>query len=287
MVAAPRTLLDIVRLSTAYLAGHRSDSARLDAELLCASALRLRRIDLYLQFDRALSEAELQTVRGLVRRRGAGEPVAYITGERAFYGRAFAVSRDVLIPRPETETLVEVALRHLRSAADAVRVADLGTGSGCVAVSLACELPSLRVLATDVSAAALAMARGNAERHGVADRVELREGSWAKAVDGLLDVVISNPPYLTAAELQGAMRDVREHEPALALDGGADGLDAYRALLASLAGQVRAGARIMLEVDPRRTVAVAALVMEAFPGAGVTRVPDLAGRDRVLDCAVP
>ncbi len=232
-----RTLLEIVRLSTTYLAEHGSPSARLDAELLAAHALQMRRIDLYLQFDRLLRDDELESVREMVRRRGQGEPVAYITGVREFYGRDFAVSRDVLIPRPETETLVQVALDHLRTAAggsDILCVADLGTGSGCIAVTLACELPQITLIATDVSGAALGVARANASRHGVSERIRFVETSWADAVEGPLDVVVSNPPYVTDGEFAQTERDVHAFEPDTALLGGEDGLRAYRALLDSI-----------------------------------------------------
>src|ERR1700722_16606403 len=162
--AAP-ILIDIVRLSTTYLGDHGSSSARLDSELLCAQALGLRRIDLYLQFDRPLDEQELTSIRELVRRRGKGEPVAYITGTREFYGRPFTVTSDVLIPRPDTETIVERALVALRVGdGRTARVADLGTGSGCIAITLAAEVPGTEVVATDISAAALDVARANAEQ---------------------------------------------------------------------------------------------------------------------------
>ena len=146
-----RTVLDIVRLSTAYLNDHGSESARLDAELLVAHALGIARLDVYLQYDRPLDDPELGAIRELLRRRGRGEPVAHLTGRREFHGRSFRVSPDVLIPRPETETLVERALVAARERNGALRIADLGTGSGCLAISLACELPAATVIAVDVS----------------------------------------------------------------------------------------------------------------------------------------
>ncbi len=275
------TLIDVLRLSTTYLGDHGSSSARLDSELLCAQALGLRRIDLYLQFDRPLDEQELTSIRELIRRRGKGEPVAYITGTREFYGRPFRVTPDVLVPRPDTETLVQCAVAYLRDRPGAeLRVADLGTGSGCIAVTLGAEVPAARVVATDVSPAALEVARANATALG-AD-VEFVECSWADRLEGAFDLVVSNPPYVTTEELEAVDRDVRDFEPRGALLGGADGLDAYRSLLSSLRGHVTA-ARLMLEVDPRHANAVAALASETFPGAITTPVPDLTGRTRVLD----
>jgi len=286
-VASPApTLMDVLRLSTTYLGDHGSSSARLDSELLCAQALGLGRLDLYLQFDRPLDEHELTAIRELVRRRGRGEPVAYITGSREFYGRSFAVTPDVLVPRPETETLVERALALLRMLVDGsepARVADLGTGSGCIAITLAAQTPDIEVVATDLSSPALEVARANAQRLDAA--VTFVECSWADALSGHFDLIVSNPPYVTTAELESVDRDVRDFEPHAALLGGDLGLDAYRALLASLKENVTAS-RVLLEVDPRRAAEVGAMFVAAFPGAIVTDVPDLAGRIRVVDLQV-
>jgi release factor glutamine methyltransferase len=281
VVSAAPILIDVLRLSTTYLGDHGSTTARLDSELLCAQALGIRRLDLYLQFDRPLDEHELTAIRELVRRRGKGEPVAYITGTREFFGRSFTVTSDVLIPRPDTETIVERALQALRAGEGrTARVADLGTGSGCIAITLAAEVQGIEVIATDVSTAALDVARANAERLQVA--ALFVESSWADALDGSFDLVVSNPPYVTIAELAGVDRDVREFEPHGALLGGTDGLDAYRALLASLRAHVTTR-RLLLEVDPRRAHDVGALVEDALPGMRVAMIPDLTGRTRVVD----
>jgi release factor glutamine methyltransferase len=285
VASTPPTLIDVLRLSTTYLGDHGSSSARLDAELLCAQALGLSRIDLYLQFDRPLDEPELSAIRELIRRRGKGEPVAYITGTREFYGRPFHVTPDVLIPRPDTETLVQRAATYLRDRPGAaLRVADLGTGSGCIAITLGAEVPGTHAFATDISAAALEVARGNAAALGV--DVEFVGCSWADALDGTFDLIVSNPPYVTTDELAAVDRDVRDFEPVGALLGGADGLDAYRSLLGSIRDHVST-ARLMLEVDPRHAASVAALLTEAFPGATTADVPDLTGRTRVLDVEMP
>jgi release factor glutamine methyltransferase len=284
VAAAAPTLIDVLRLSTTYLGDHGSTTARLDSELLCAHALGLRRIDLYLQFDRPLDEAELTSIRELIRRRGKGEPVAYITGTREFYGRPFHVTPDVLVPRPDTETLVQQAVAFLRDRPGVeLRVADLGTGSGCIAVTLAAEVAAVRAVGTDVSAAALDVARANAEALG-AD-VSFVECSWADCLEGGFDLIVSNPPYVTTAEYETVDRDVRDFEPRGALLGGDDGLDAYRALLGSVRDHA-AAARVMLEVDPRHADAVAGLVRATFPDATTVAVPDLTGRTRVLDVAM-
>ncbi|HET9051327.1 MAG TPA: peptide chain release factor N(5)-glutamine methyltransferase [Candidatus Dormibacteraeota bacterium] len=293
----PTTLMDVVRLSARHLADRGSDSARLDAELLAAHALGLRRLDLYLQHDRPLDEAELVPIRALLRRRAAGEPVAYIVGEREFYGRPFAVTPAVLIPRPETELLVERALAFLHERAagtdgplgSGVAGADLGTGSGCIGVTLACEATGLDVVAGDVSAAAVEVARANAVRHGVQDRVRISvAGWWAACAGAAVDLVVSNPPYISDPELGDVMRDVRDHEPRDALSGGHDGLAAYRDLLRDAGtGLVRPGGAVLLEVTPERAGAVAGMAGEAWPAATVAVHPDLAGRDRCVEVRVP
>ena len=275
----------MVRLSTQHLSQHGSASARLDAELLAATALGIRRLDLYLQFDRPLDEPELAAIRELVRRRVHGEPIAYITGVREFHSRTFVVTPAVLIPRPETELLVEAALQQGRArGAGALRIADLGTGSGCLAVTLACELAQAQVWATDISAAALEVARGNAARHGVVERVTCAQGRWAEPLRdaGPFDLVVSNPPYISAAEMGELAADVRDHEPAAALEAGAEGLDAYMELLPSVAGLMAPAGWIGLEIDPRRRAAVVGLAERAFPGASISVEEDLAGRDRVV-----
>jgi release factor glutamine methyltransferase len=277
-----RTVLEVVRLSTGYLRDGGGGSPRLDAELLVSHALGLGRIDLYLQHERPLDGGELAAIRELLRRRARGEPVAYLTGTREFYGRAFTVSPSVLIPRPETETLVRQALAFARSRAGALLVADLGTGSGCVACTLAAELPEASVVACDVSAAALEVAAGNARTLGVAERVTVVEGGWEAGLPTGADLVISNPPYVTSTEMEALPRDVG-FEPRLALDGGADGLDAYRALLPAARGRCPRLAWVGVEVDSRRAEAVAGIARSLWPGAAVSVTDDLSRRPRVVE----
>ena len=277
-----RPLIEVVRLSTAYLESHGSTSPRLDAELLAAKALSIRRLDIYLQFERPLAEPELAAIRELVRRRGTGEPVAYITGEREFYGRAFGVGPGVLIPRPETELLVSLALARAKARDGDLRVADLGTGSGTLAVTLAAELTTARVVATDISDEALGVARGNAERHGVSSRVTFVHGDWSLPLDaGAFDIVVSNPPYVASATVATLDRDVHDFEPHLALDGGHDGLDAYRALLPGAVAALSPGGWLALEADPLTAAAVLEMA-ETLLGTTGSVHRDLAGHDRVV-----
>jgi len=277
-----RTVLDVVRLSTTYLAEHGSDSARLDSELLVAHALGIERLGVYLQYDRPLADHDLDTIRTMLRRRGRGEPIAHLTGRREFYGRGFRVTPAVLIPRPETETLVERALKVAREQGGELRIADLGTGSGCLACTLAAELPGATVIASDLSAAALAVAAENAEALGVAGRVLFVEGGWTEGLVADLDLVVSNPPYVTSAEMDELPRDVA-CEPRLALDGGADGLDAYRDLLPAVAERAPGVCWVGLEVDSRRADAVAELSRGIWPAAAIVIVDDLSHRPRVVE----
>ncbi|HEV7678764.1 MAG TPA: peptide chain release factor N(5)-glutamine methyltransferase [Candidatus Dormibacteraeota bacterium] len=282
------TLLEVLRLSTSFLAQRGSESARLDAELVTAHSLGLRRLDLYLQFDRPLREEELEPMRALLRRRAAGEPVAYLVGEREFYGRPFLVTPAVLIPRPDTETLVEAALAWARvRAADGggLRIADVGTGSGCIGITMAAELPGASVVVSDVSPEALEVARHNIDRTRVGERVETVQGDWTTplARHAPFDMLLSNPPYVTTAEVAELATDVRNYEPHQALDAGDDGLHAYRALLSHMATLLRSPAYVAVEVDPRRADQVAQLLGAALPGWDVRSRADLTGRPRVIE----
>lgn len=277
------TVRRVIAWMQADLAKRGIDSARLDADLLVAHALKLKRLALYLDLDRPLEDAELRTIRALVERRRAFEPIAYILGEREFYGRAFEVNKDVLIPRPDTETLVEQTLLTLRTGDGAERVLDLCTGSGAVALTLAAELPARRVLATDISERALAVAARNAERLKLSDRVELRQGDLFAAVpDGERFAAISvNPPYIGAEEMPTLAPDVRDHEPHLALNAGEDALAFYRRIASDAQRFLLPGASVLVEVGYTQAQAV----RELFMAAGLSHVhsaKDLAGTERVV-----
>lgn len=252
MAAAPTTLLDVLRKTTEFFASRRLDSPRLDAEVLIAHGLGLRRLDLYLQFDRPLQEPELASLRPLVRERGRGVPVAYLTGVREFYARTFRVRPEVLVPRPETEGLVEAALEAVVGVASP-RLADVGTGTGCVALAVLAERPDAHAIATDVSPHAVALARENALALGLADRFEVREGSvlepWrGEPAAAALDVVVSNPPYVVRGD-PGLASDVAAHEPALALYvPGTDPLEVVGAVADAARSALRPGGTVALEI---------------------------------------
>ena len=270
------TPLKLIAWTQGYFARSGVDAPRLTAEVLLAHALGCDRVRLYLDFEKPLGADELARYRDLVRRRAEGEPTAYLTGAREFYGRRFAVDRRVLIPRPETELLVEAALAALPEAGAAL---DLCTGSGCVGVTLALERPSARVVATDVSADALAVARDNAGRLGAA--LELLQGDlFAPLPPGArFDVVAANPPYVPTGELPRLARELAR-EPALALDGGADGLALARRIVAGAPGWLAPGGTLLVEVHESHVEQVPALCLAAgLVGAEVRR--DLAGLPRL------
>ncbi|MEZ4400520.1 MAG: peptide chain release factor N(5)-glutamine methyltransferase [Kofleriaceae bacterium] len=256
--------------------------ARLEAQVLLAHALGCSRMQLYTGFDRPLAEAELTAARNLIKRRLAGVPLAYLVGEQEFWSLPFTVTPAVLIPRSDTETVVQLVLDRLGAdKARPRRGLDLCTGSGALAVTLARELPGLAVIATDLSAAAAAVATGNAARNQVSARVEVRVGDLFAPVDGLsFDLIVANPPYIRTDELAGLDREVQQ-EPRLALDGGADGLDLYRRLVAGLAPHLAPGGLIALEHGHDQGPAVAALLDASGVTGPAATVTDLARRPRV------
>ena len=225
------------------------DSPKLDAELLVAHALGVDRIDLYLDLDRPLTEDERLEIRALIARRQKREPVAYILGHRDFYGRRFEVDARVLIPRPDTETLVQAALERLPEQEE-YAVADLCTGSGIIAITLSCERPSLKVHATDLSADALALARANADRHQVLERVSFFEGDLFDAVPSTqrFSIVVANPPYVCRSDHATLSPEVRDHEPSMALVGGDDGLELCRRIVEQAAGHMADQGWLIMEV---------------------------------------
>lgn len=261
------------------------ETARLDAELLVAHALGLSRVGLYMDLDRPLSEPERAAIRSLVQRRRLREPVAYLIGKREFYGLEFEVTQDTLVPRPDTETLVERALALLPKDLGA-RALDLGTGTGAIAVALAKERPLLSVVATDLSEGALAVARRNAERHGVADRVAFRHGDLfgALATEDAqpFDLLVSNPPYIPDGERDALQPDVL-HEPRTALFSGADGLDCVRALLRDASRWMKEGGRGLVEIGAGQSDLVREVVSRAPALHWEATHKDLGGIERVVE----
>jgi release factor glutamine methyltransferase len=276
------TVLDLLRWTTDHFASRGIDTPRLDAEVLLAYALECDRLRLYLEYEKPVEEPERARFRELVQRRADERiPVALLTGTREFWSLSFEVTPDVLVPRPETETLVTAALERLPDAEAELRVLDVGTGSGAVALALASERPKARVVATDISAAALAVAGRNAERLGLADRVAFAEGDLFEPLAGeRFDLVISNPPYIGRGEAESLAPELR-HEPESALYAGADGLEVLRRLVAEASDHLEAGGVLALEIDPRQAPALLQLCTDA--GLRDVRVHrDLAGRERAV-----
>lgn len=289
------TVLELIDWSRAYLAEKGLENTRLEAELLLGHALSLPRIELYLNYARPMDEGELARYKALLKRRLAGEPVQYITGTVSFMFAEFEVDSSVLIPRPETEALTEVALRLLNetgcgvdsgTGSDAEQaIADVGTGSGVIAVTLAMKAPRARVLATDASEDALRVAARNAERAGVAGRIEFLHGEMleplvAAGLSGGLTLLVSNPPYVASGDIESLPPEVRDFEPRIALDGGTDGLDCLRAMAQDGPSLLAPGGALALEVGDGQADAVADMVWAVVGAAEIRK--DYAGRDRIV-----
>ncbi len=275
------TLRQIVAGVAGRLAAAGIETARGDAWLLLAAATGRERASLMAAGADEIGAAAQARLEELVRRRSAREPMAYILGEREFWSLAFQVTPAVLIPRPESETVVEAALAQIEDRRARLRVLDLGTGSGCLLLALLSELPAATGLGVDLSAGALALARANAGRLGLAGRARFEQRSWGAGLDGVFDLIVANPPYVGADELAGLEPEVREHEPQIALIAGPDGLCAYRALIPDCARLLAEGGAVALEIGQGQGDAVAALLVR-HGLAVVGRRPDLAGIPRCL-----
>ena len=273
-------LVDVLKKTTDFFKKKGIASPRLDAELIIGHVLGLERVQLYLEFDRPLSPRELSDIRDLVVRRGKREPVAWLLEKKGFWTLDLVVRPGVLVPRPDTETLIEVALTLLPEDEELFLV-DVGCGSGAIGLSLALDRPQLKVFATDLSTEALTCTKDNAAALGLSERVAVLRGSLLEPVpaERPIDVIVSNPPYIPSADIDTLAPEVRDHEPRLALDGGVDGLDAYRQLIPAAA--TRARLAVVVEVGAGQAEAVAGL----FTAAGLTEVSrhkDLAGIERVV-----
>jgi release factor glutamine methyltransferase len=263
MYAPPMlTIRDALARSSEWLAERGTETSRLDAEVLLGHVLGMQRLDLYLAWDRPLSNDEKDRYRECLRRRAAHEPVAYITGTREFYSIAFRVSPSVLIPRPDTEHLVARALEILKTfpSDQSSLVADIGTGSGAIAIAVASHCPSARFIATDISPDALDVARCNAERLGLDNRIRFIEADLLEGVEETFDLVVSNPPYIAETDRPTLAPDVRDFEPSGALFSGPDGLDAIRRLIPAVAERLRPGGWLAMEVGAGQSQLVANLL---------------------------
>ena len=272
------TVLEVLKLASDHFQKHGSDSARLDAEVLLAHALGLRRLDLYLKFDRPLSEAELDTYRSLTARRAKGEPVAYLVGHKEFMGLDFIVTPAVLVPNPDTEVLVQRAVELAREAGRPVRMADVGTGSGCIAIAVAHYASNVEVVASDTSEEALEVAARNVAVHGLGDRVHLVCGDLTAPLSGSFDLVCANLPYVAAGSRLAAEVVA---QPAGALYAEAGGSALVTRLLEQAPARLNAGGRVLAELDPSILSLAVSAASRSFAEHRVHR--DLAGHERVIE----
>jgi release factor glutamine methyltransferase len=273
---------DVLDKTTAFFKQKNFSSPRLDAELILAEALKIRRLDLYLKFDQPLQETELQKCREFVKRRSQGEPVAYILGRREFYGLAFSVSPHVLIPRPETEILVEKVLEFVKELKVPPRILDLGTGSGCIALSLLKNCPGAQALMVDISDGALQVAKQNAEALGLLDRCEFLQWNASLALPpecGSFDIIVGNPPYIAPND-PDVEPGVKNFEPASALFAQEEGLEFIRAWSASQAPYLAANSMMIFEMGSKQALAAEKIFSDLKVFSKILLVQDLAGFDR-------
>ncbi|MDP0501591.1 MAG: peptide chain release factor N(5)-glutamine methyltransferase [Verrucomicrobiota bacterium JB022] len=274
-----QTLLEVLQKTEAFFAKAGLERPKLEAQQLFAHILDCRRLDLFLRHDEPMTEEQLERLRPMVKRRAQREPLQYIIGHVEFYGLRLKVDARALIPRPETEELVDLLVSRYGDTPPS-RVVDLGTGTGAIALALAQAWPQAQVLAIDASRDALTLAQENAKALGL-DRVGFRLGSWLEPLRGPVDLIVSNPPYLTEEEMQTAAPEVVDHEPGSALVSGADGLDDLRVILAGAAQRLNSGGLLALEtgIDQHATL------QKLATAAGLTDFesrPDLSGRDRFV-----
>jgi release factor glutamine methyltransferase len=263
------------------------ESPRLDAELLLAHVLGANRAAILARPDRHLTPKQLTRYRDLVARRADREPLAYIVGHREFYDLDLVVDRRVLIPRPETELLVERALQIARPRGGGIKIADVGAGSGAIAVTLAVHLPQATVYALDHSAGALAVTAENARRHGVGGRVRCLQGDLLAPLGVPVELVTANLPYVATDEWRVLPPEIRDYEPRAALDGGADGLSLIGSLLAAAGAHLQPGGALLLEIGASQGGAAADLALRCFPQAEVRLLQDYAGLDRLVEVRLP
>jgi len=281
------TIQKLLNWTTEYLTNKGVDSPRLSAELLLSHALGLKRIDLYTQFDQQVPQQQLDMLHGLVKRAGLHEPVAYLIGKTEFYSLELDITADCLIPRPETELLVQRAIEFLRSRSGVQYVCDLCTGSGCIAVAIAKNCPEANVTATDISSAALKVAARNVEKHRLTEHVRLLCGDLFEPIIKQLDVnqfdlIVCNPPYVSTAEYEKLDKNVKDYEPVSALLAGADGMDVYRRIIKKVDEFLKPGAALMLEIGYAQGPAVKELFEQTDAFVEIKLEKDFQNNDRIV-----
>lgn len=282
----PWTILKMLEWTTQYFQSHKLESARRESELLLGHCLKMERIMLYARFDYPMEPDELERYRALVKRRARHEPMAYITGSRGFWTLELKTDKRALIPRPDTETLIEEALKRLDPTSQAT-VVDVGTGTGAIALVLASERPELKLIATDISEDALELAKENAAALGLSERVTFAQADLLDGLEGTLppkvEMIVSNPPYIGESEREGLMADVRDYEPALALFAPEDGFAILRTLAHQAYERLVEGGHLLCEIGYKQGPQTQAH-FEAVGFKEVQIIKDLSGHDRVVAC---
>jgi release factor glutamine methyltransferase len=281
----PWTILKILKWTTSYFTSHKLENPRASAEILLARALNLKRIDLYIKYDQPLVEHELARFKAMIKRRVNREPVAYIVGEKEFWSMTLEVTKDVLIPRPETECLVEAALKLIPEDSKGSRILELGTGSGAITIALASERPENLFFASDRSEAALQVAVRNADRHTTHKDICFFCGNWFSPVKEDIrpfDMILSNPPYIRSDVIPGLQPEVRDHEPRTALDGEADGLGPVREIIRKAPAYLKKGGWLLLEIGYDQKSGVHEIVKDCGYYQDFSCIKDYSGNDRVV-----
>jgi release factor glutamine methyltransferase len=280
------TIQKLLNWTTGYLAEKGVDSPRLSTELLLSHVLGLSRIELYTQFDQLVGKEQLNKLHDLVKRAGQNEPIAYLVGKTEFYALELNMAADCMVPRPETELLVERAIEFLRSRHGRQLVCDLCTGCGCIAIAIAKNFSNAKVVATDICDAALAIAARNVEKYSLKDKIELLCGDLFDPIVSQpetekFDLIVCNPPYVSASEFEKLPKNVKDYEPELALSGGVDGLDIYRQICEKANAFLKPDAALMLEIGYSQGEAVRGLLQQADCFSEITIEKDFGDNDRI------
>ncbi len=286
------TVIKALTWAETYLKGFKISEAKIDAVYLLSHILKCKRQELYLNTEKKLSNGEINTFKGFIQRRSKREPLQYIIGEEEFRGLVFKVTRDVLIPRPETELLVEEAVKIIerqraKGKGQKAIIIDLCAGSGCIAISAAKEITESRLYATDISEKALAVAKENAKRHGAEDRIIFLQGSFleplkGKGLEGKIDIMLSNPPYVSKKDMEKLQPEIKEYEPPLALYGGENGLDSYRTIIPQALLYLKKGGYLILEIGYDQAKGVKDLFGKNLAYGEIEVIKDLSGIERVV-----
>ena len=276
-------LIDLLMTAAEYLKKKGFEHSRLEVERMLGSVLDLSRLNLYMDYEREITEQELERFRELVKRRVAHEPLQYIIGKTSFREVEIKTDHRALIPRPETEILVQAAVEFLRNRENPL-IADLGTGTGSIALSVVYELPGTRAIAVDISDDALILARHNARRLGVEHMITFVSGDMLKGLEGRgpFDAILSNPPYVRSGDIEELESEVRDYEPAIALDGGSEGLDYVNAIASDAHEFLKSDGLLLIECDSNQVSYVTSILEKTHSYAAIDRVKDLTGKERIV-----